>query len=607
MLEEFPDSDYSLSAPEEWAWERIRRGEVADMRRAPGGGGSSAPCNPVKGGVNAWKTVARTLSAKFIKIVATRLCSADIPGDLRIHIVCAIVKGKIDIANANVEMELRIENCSIVDGIIIDAAHFRRGLSINGSVVELEILGRGAVFDRDFFVCHGRYPYIHLESAKIGGDLVAKDSIFTGVFRADRITVNGGMFLQNRAIFEKECRLPGAKIGKELAVNNSIFKGEFFADSIEVKTSLSLIGGSVFEGEVRLVDGKIGGQFFANGSKFKEQFVADSIKVNSSVHFQDNAIFAQKIRLLDAKIGGEFSTIGSTFDGNFEAERVIVGKSMFLRNGAKFKQSVNLLGAKIGSDLDASGSAFNGIFVAESAKVHGNVFMRDGAEFNNPINLGDMRVDGNIILNNAHFANSLNLENAKIEKALVLFGHDERHPTHPKWKANAKLILHNTRVGALRAQMPESWRIDNENDVAQRQVDTDLIGFTYDRLDTQAHHRGDPVPLLKWIQNSVSASIYTPQPYTRLAKVLREMGAEDAADDVDIARYSHYYKTRKARLEKIWGKIRYCVDCYGVRPWRSIRLFGVVALVGAFFNLWVFAQPESVCTMHFGIDFWLYF
>ena len=167
--------------------------------------------------------------------------------------------------------------------------------------------------------------------------------------------------------------------------------------------------------------------------------------------------------------------------------------------------------------------------------------------------------------------------------------------------------------------MPESWRIDDENDSAvPRQADTDLVGFTYDRLDTQDIDRVDPQPLLDWIQGSVPADTYTPQPYAQLAKVLREMGAEDAANVVDIARHDHYYKTltrpktfggkTKYYLKKLWGGLRNQIDRYGVRPWHSLLWFGGIALAGAFVNaFWIFAQPESVCTMHFGIDFWLYF
>ena len=553
MLEKFPDSDYSLSAPEEWAWEQIRRGEVADMRFAPDGGGANSPCKPVEDGWISWAqyVAGRTLSAKFTKTIVTRPQPAYIPGTRRIHIENAVIDQFLDLANEEIEMELWIRNSFLRAGIDINAAHFHRSLLLDGSVVEQRMSSNDAVFDRYLSMGHGKYPEIWLIGAKIGRRLSVVGSTVTGQINADNAVVTDSVFLHDNAIFEQEVRLVGAKIGGQIAAHDSVFKGQLSADDIEVNGDMFLRYGAVFEKAITLAGAKIGGDLST-----------------------DNSTFNEVVYLHGAKIGGNISAIESTFEKEFNADNVEVAGNVFLCAGAKFESEVSLIGAKI---------------------------------------------NGLLLLNNARFAGELSLESAQITRALFLFGYTTGYSNSPKWNTTAKLTLRNAYAGSLRAQMPGSWLIDKEDETAEsQQVRVDLVGFSYGRLDLQGIEQIDPHALLAWIKSAALAGQYTPQPYAQLAKVLREMGAEDAANVVDIARHDHYYKTltrpktfggkTKYYLKKLWGGLRNQIDRYGVRPWHSLLWFGGIALAGAFVNaFWIFAQPESVCTMHFGLDFWLYF
>ena len=479
-FKKFPDSEYSLSPAEKWAWERICRGETTDMRLAPGGGGADSACKPVEEeSIDAWVhwSAARILSAKFVEIVASHLRPVDITGAYQIHIECAIINGHVHLANKEVEMALWIRNSFFSAGINIDASHFHRIISFDGSVVNDTIDGGDAVFDRGIHLEDGKYSDVWLVGAKIGGQLVAIGSMFTGRFFADGIEVTGGIFFRGKATFKKE------------------------------------------------------------------------------------------IRLQNAKVDGSLSAAGSTFEGNFHAQGIAVSSSMFLGDETEFCDGINLTHAHIG---------------------------------------------GALLLSGARIAGAFDLEDARVVKSLDFFEREEENPKNPKWSANAKIILRNAYVGSLRAQMPESWSIEKESmKTKQQQMNADLFCFTYDRLDTQDANYVDPKALIAWIKNATSVS-YIPQPYTQLAKVLHEMGAEDAAKNVEIAWRSHYYKTLapktcqdkcKYPFKKIWGWIRAGVDRYGVRPWLSLLWFGGFALLGALLNYcWFLAHPELVPTVHFVLD-----
>ncbi|MDA8002020.1 MAG: hypothetical protein MPL62_12130, partial [Alphaproteobacteria bacterium] len=623
MLEKFPDSDYSLSAPEEWAWERIRRGEVADMRFAPDGGGDTSSSEPTKEnlGISAWalQLKARALSAKFIQIIATHLQPTGITGTLCIHIRCAVVNDPINLANAEIKLELSIENSFLCGGMSLNSAHFHRGLSLSGSVVDSYVVSNTAVFDRDIYLRKGQYAQIEMVGAKISGQFVANGSTFRGLFRADGIKVDGGVFLREGATFEQEILLTRAKIGGGIEADGSIFKGKFRADGVEVAGSIFLRNGTVCAKEVRLPSAEISGQLETDGSTFNGEFRAERIKVSGSVFLRNGAVFEKEVFLSSAKIDGNLSATHSTFKGLFDASSAEVNGNVYLSDEAKFKKITRLSGMKIGGQFSADGSIFKGPFSAESIEVNDNVFLDEGAKFNNGVNLLNATIRGSLFLSKSIFAGHFHLEQARIAKSLGFIGDDEQNSTAPEWSTNVKLILRNTSVGSLRSNIPESWPIDKQTGkTKQSRVATDLVDFTYDRLDLQGNEQIDPHALLAWIKNATPVGQYTPQPYAQLAKVLREMGAEGAANVVDIARHNHYYKTLarpktfrgkiKYYLKKFWGGLRNQVDRYGVSPWRSLLWFGGIALAGAFVNaFWIFAQPESVCTMHFGIDFWLYF
>ena len=476
-LKEFPDSEYLLSPAEKWAWERIRRGQVADMRlmrdgEEHDGGGDRSACKPVEeDGIEVWWahwSTSRTLSAKFIEIVASCLRPVDIIGAHQIHIECAIINGHVHLANKEVEMALWIRNSFFSAGINIDASHFHRIISFDGSVVNDTIDGGDAVFDRGIHLEDGKYSDVWLVGAKIGGQLVAIGSMFTGRFFADGIEVTGGIFFREKATFKKE------------------------------------------------------------------------------------------IRLQNAKVDGSLSAAGSTFEGNFHAQGIAVSSSVFLGDAAKFCDGVNLTHAHIG---------------------------------------------GALLLSGAHIAGALDLEGARVVKSLDFFEREKENPKNPKWSANAKIVLRNAYVGSLRAQIPESWRVNKGNTkTEQLQVNTDLFCFTYDQLETQDVHYVNPRALIAWIKSATSVS-YIPQAYAQLAKALRQMGAEDQAGEVDIARNDHYYQAQKSFGTKLWGWLRRHIDRYGVNPWRALVWFLVVAAAGSLANFfYFFEQPDSISAWQFAFE-----
>ncbi|MGR3915099.1 MAG: polymer-forming cytoskeletal protein [Gammaproteobacteria bacterium] len=610
----FPGSGYVPSAPEEWALERIRRGAKADMAFAPGGGGAGALRKPADQTIEEWAKwrVARTLSAEFLKLVATRLRPTDISGGTtRIHIECAVIDGRLDLANDEVEVELWIQNSFLNGGIGIGDAHFHRTLSLDGSVAGGVINGGGMVVDRNFSLAEGKYTAVYLHGARIAGTLVATGSTFEGEvrlhgakiggrldstgatfkggFTADGIEVNGGVFLRDGATFEGEVRLPGAKIGGQLSATGSTFREKFTADGIEVNGNVFLRGGATFEGEVRLLGAKIDGQLAATGSTFREKFSAERIEVNGNVLLRDGATFEGEVRLHGAKIGGQLDSTGVTFKGGFTADGIEVNGNVFLRGGATFEGEVRLLGAKIGGQFSATGSTFREKFSADGIEVNGPGFLCDGATFEGEVHLIGAKIHEQLTVIGATFANVFVLEHAWVGGAFFLRA--SGRSKNPMWGPGSSLNLTNAHVGSLVAQMPASWPQSG----AKQKSAVHLVGFTYDNLDVggAASHELEPEGLIEWIEKATPAGNYAPQPYAQLAKVFREMGAEDQAREVEIARFKHYYETRKKNWKKCWGRTHYRLDRYGVKPWYALLPLVALVAFGWAGSFSAFFQPDQ--------------
>ena len=108
----------------------------------------------------------------------------------------------------------------------------------------------------------------------------------------------------------------------------------------------------------------------------------------------------------------------------------------------------------------------------------------------------------------------------------------------PIWADGATLVLRNTQVGALQDE-PEAWP-----------KHLDLDGFTYERL---GGYGADPEAAIgqrgsKWFVDWLARDQpYTPQPYQQAAKVLREMGHPEIADDV-------LYAGRERERNEAWQR-----------------------------------------------------
>lgn len=341
---------------EEWVWNQITKGEIADFNEHPDGGGELDPKNDTK----TWPEF-RKLTNKFLNDI---LFGKDFSGKpymdsiprTGVQITGAWFDEAIDISSGVIERRLEMVKTRFngpvdfsyviaKDFINLDGSRFADKASFSAINIRSELSINTSLFDGE----------VNLKGATIGSQVDMCGSNFKKTLAMDRMIVTDSLFMDTdensgKTVFEGEVRLLGAQIGGEVNLRGSNFKQELAMDGMKVTGSLFMAtdgngGKALFGGEVRLNCVEIGGQVDMSGSNFKHELVMDGIKIASDLFMATDekggkAVFEGEVRLLGVKIGGQVSMKGATFKKKLEMEMAQASDLFFtditMGDGANF-------------------------------------------------------------------------------------------------------------------------------------------------------------------------------------------------------------------------------------------------------------------------------
>ena len=445
-----------------------------------------------------------------------------------------------------------------------------QGSTVTGTLHADRLKVEGGLFLRG----GGTFADINLRNAKIAGDAAFVGSTVTGTLNADGLEVGGTLFLHDGGRFA-DIDLLGAKIAGDAAFNGSTVTGMLNADGLEVEGALMLRDGGMFAG-IRLLSARIKRNVELDDSTVSGLLNADGLDVGGSLHLRGGR-FAD-IDLLGATITRNATLDGSTVAGEFNADHLKVGDSLHLRYG-RF-EGIDLLGARIAGNAELDGSAVTRFLNASNLEVGGGLYLRAGTFAD--IDLLAAKVAGDVQLAGSTFGGTVDLTSAAIGGELHLSsGWHEKAPT---WAEGASLILRNAHVNAVQAP-GVSWTVSGGDDV----LATDLTGFTYnglEGLDTAGGvSMGDESAewLIGWIEAQRDhGESYDPQPYVQLAQVLDAAGATDKAREIRYAKFEHKrkYDESVSTIHGVALTIYRHLLGYGEVPFRVLYWFGGLVLFG---------------------------
>ena len=281
---------------------------------------------------------------------------------------------------------------------------------------------------------------------------------FTGSIRADGLTVEHNVSMDDGFKAEGEVSLLGAEIGGVLNCNNACFLNPadvaLSADNMKVQGTVFLSNGFEARGRVRLVGARIGGNLECEGGHFVTEtaaacFDGERILVEGHVFLRNEFTARGEVRLLGARIGRSLDCENSQFinpkAAALFADDIKVG-DVFLRNGCKVEGEVHMIGATIDGTLDCHNSHFNNpkgvAFVAGGLKVRGSVFLSDGFEAEGGVRLLGATIGGNLECDKGKFINpkgcAFNAERADVSGHVFLRNY---------FKAEGQVVLASMRIG----------------------------------------------------------------------------------------------------------------------------------------------------------------
>lgn len=328
----------------------------------------------------------------------------------------------------------------------------------------------------------------------------------------------------------------------------------------------------------------------------------------------DASLYLRRIRsngivyLNSTEIGGQVNCIGAHFDGlgdvalNGQGGRV--GRDFFLRE-VSANGTIDLSGAQIGGQVSCKAAVFNG---AGALALNAQ-----GMEAGKDLFLSNVRATGSVDVNGARIGGQMDCEGATLDGAKTRVAINAQRLRVEQGLIFRRLATPPIGLISLSAAHasdlvddPASWPQDANNLI--------LDGFTYDRID--GDNNTSFAARRRWLETgSTLNGDFLPQPYTQLAKVLRQMGHAGEARKVLCEREHRLAQHRLAEeraaylaardggpMEKgdtgwIWLRMTFArlwfwltriVTGYGYAPQRAVYLSLAVTCVSmiAYFFFW---------------------
>jgi hypothetical protein len=353
---------------------------------------------------------------------------------------------------------------------------------------------------------------------------------------------------ERACVHERGLRLQGAWISGDL---------DFEACRLAVPIRLDWCN---IEGRLSLRDADLPGLFLERTSI--QGIDAERCNCRGSVHINDTVIDGEAF-LRGARIGGDFDCVGSHFVGEADdclhCDRVQISGDVVLgqpfnNNALYAHRGVNFSGAQVDGDFRSNGVTFGGEVWFIGTRIKGDLDL-----------------------------SRISLTHGRSELVLTRADIGGRIFFRKVTGAAKSITLRAASVAAIVDDM-DGWKIADE---------LLLDGFRYNRfVDTNiqdgsevwVHHSSptDSKSRIEWLDRQRAedpTTDFKPQPWEQLIKVLREIGLEDRAKTVAIAKQDRIHKPK--RLSEALHRIYGWLCRYGYRPSLLIVWALLVALIGA--------------------------
>lgn len=270
---------------EKWCWERIHRGEEADLNVKLELEERLHPKDEELWTADVKQE--RLLSPEFLRMVLLREPWRGAAGDGGVRIVGAYFDRAIELNAARVVLDFWLDFCWQERDFLAASSIWEGVLSFEGSRIKgLVNLTESKILGFSNFSRGGRYSEVRLVAATIGGNIdMSRNSAFEGELKMGGMVANKSLIMNRGSCFAK-INLGSAKISDHLEMSQgSWFCEKLILNSAIIGSSLHMQKGSKFK-YVDLCWTKVKGGIDLRGAKIAEKLDMRACEVGGDILFQ---------------------------------------------------------------------------------------------------------------------------------------------------------------------------------------------------------------------------------------------------------------------------------------------------------------------------------
>lgn len=351
--------------------------------------------------------------------------------DVKVHrrgvrITDAIFVERIDLENAEILHEIRLERCHFEKGVNLSNSLFHKTLSFKGSTfttranfrrmeVRQDVVFTDATFDHELDFQRG-----NIAGGFEGSGLSCRSKEATATFKSMR--VGEGMFLPS-ARFSGPVDLGGIDVGTQFGADGVLFdskKGKVSFNAVNIRQD-AFLRHAVFKGEAEFANAKIGRQFHADEAKFENKHgEADfaNLKAGGTVSL-GRAVFEGPTNFNGAEIGGNFEALEASFNSTSDPASFngmqVSGSAAYTT--AVFAGPVNCVGLEVEKQLAFKGAKFRNPWTTahfNQMKVGETAFF-DKVLFEGPVSFGKSQIGASLSGDEASFKKTADFSNVEVD------------------------------------------------------------------------------------------------------------------------------------------------------------------------------------------------
>ncbi|MEN1835773.1 membrane-associated oxidoreductase [Pseudomonas lijiangensis] len=306
------------------------------------------------------KTTGNQVRASFIRFLALGGDEQAIVHEQGIQLRAACITGMLDLRSLDLSLPLSLQWCDFEAALILEDARLMNTLFLRGSRLKgiqgARLRAEGALLLTEIVSSAG----VNIKNAQVQGPIVLLNSKLDGAgdwaFTTDGATCRSSLFL-DRIEAKGGINLIAMQIGGDLGCNGARIENDqgpaLRADRINVQGDVFLRHGFSAIGSVRFLGARISRQFDCAGGCFDgnegDSIRMDGAVVGGSLFLREGFTAKGSVVLHSLQLQGDMVIDGAMFITEIRAPRVTVGGSLILRKMETPPERVSFLGGRVGS------------------------------------------------------------------------------------------------------------------------------------------------------------------------------------------------------------------------------------------------------------------